>query len=312
MNQVKGIEITDKNIKYVNLGTGTYKIDGEIVNINGGYYSYQKVAVKDFNNIRLVEQNTYIENYTNGTDFISVEDYENSIQDLLSKQKIDEFENFEWNSLEDEFAYKKFKQVWQPIKKTMQSISEPIEVEVTKIKYNTGNKYIESCFFNGSDEKLDLFVYNRPNAVQDIVSECFTELGMVYEEGKNYGSTQDRKIWSNSTHSCIRYVVAFGTYVFGDGWDISYCPKGTLQDMRKRYEEDRVTLRNIIIRKYNKHFGTIDKNDFDFESLLNKLNSAYKNVENISPKKNTYQEYRNGITKIKEAIDMINSAYQTK
>lgn len=307
--KIEGIEITDKNIKYVLLDSGTYEIDGEIIEVEGGYYDKKSVGVKSFDNIKIVSQNTYIEKYTNGEIYKSVEEYETEKLNLLTKRKYLYEDEYEWESLEDEYAYRKFIQVWQPIKKTIQEISKPIVVGVKTTKYETGNKYIESCFLNGINKDFNLFIYDRPRAVLDMVSECFTELGMIFEENKDYNVTGGKKIWSNSTHSCIRYVVAFGTYIFDDGWDIRNSPKGTLEDMTSKYESDRKTLRSIIINKYNKHFGKIDQGIFDFDELLKKLNFASNLLDKVDSKQKTYDEYRSGINNLREAIEIINNSY---
>jgi hypothetical protein len=257
----------------------------------------------------LISLNTYIEKYTDGANFKTVEEYQTDRDNLLSKRTYLYDDEDKWETLEDEYSYKKFVQVWQPIKKTIQEISKPIIVGIQTTKYETGNKYIESCFFNGADKDLNLFIYNRPRALLDIVTECFTELGMIFEEGKSFGTTEGRKIWSNSTHSCIRYVVAFGTYIFGDGWDIRNSPKGTLEDMISKYEVDKKTLRSIIIGKYNKHFGKIDQGTFEFDKLLNKLNSALNLLNKVDPKQKTCNEYRNGLSSLREAIKLINDSY---
>lgn len=316
VNNIEGIDLQDENIKYVLLDSGTYKIDGEVISVSGSYYDKKAVGVKDFTDIRIVDTTTYIEKYVCGTEFKSVEDYEKEKDELLSKRKVryeyDDETTYEWESLEDEFAYRKFIQLWQPINKTIQTISDPIEVAVMKIKTESGNKYITSCFYNGTDKDKTLFQYDRPLALQDIVKECFTELGMVFQCDCNYSATNNKKIWGNSTHSCIRYVTAFGTYIFGDAWDIRNSPKGKLKDLLKQYEDDKKAIRNIIISKYNKHFGTIDSGTFDFDRLLVKLRAASTSLQKVDSKSKTYDDYRRSSNFLKEAIEMINGAYSVK
>lgn len=309
IKEISGIDISDKNIKYVLLDSGMYLIDDEVVVVDGGYYNKKAVSVKNFNNIRIVSQNTYIEKYTDGINFKTVEEYQVDRDNLLKTRKYIDDDEYKWETLEDEYVYKKFMQVWQPLKKTVQEVSEPIIVGVKATKYETGNKYIESCFLNGSDKDLNLFIYDRPRALLDTVAECFTELGMVYDEGKSYGATEGKKIWSNSTHSCIRYVVAFGTYIFGNEWDIRNLPKGTLEDMISKYESDKKTLRSIIIGKYNKHFGKINQGIFDFDELLKKLNTASNLFNKVDSKQKTCNEYRSGLNNLREAIKLINDSY---
>ena len=310
---IEGIDIEDKNIKYVLLETGTYKINDEIINVKGSYHDRKEVGVKDFTDIRIIEQNTIIDYYVCDDEIMKVENYQNKKQKLETKRQYNDYEeSYIWNSLEDEFTYKKFIQMWQPIKRTIQTISEPIEIEIKKIKVESGNKFITSRFLNGIDKDLTLFNYDKPSALKYIVSKCFIELGMIYKDKINYASTINNKIWGNSEHSCIRYVTAFGTYIFGDGWDVKHSPKGTLEELLKQYENDRKIIRGIIISKYNQHFGKIDVNEFDFDGLLSKLKSALNYIAKVDPKQKTIQDYKSGLNKIKEAIIMIESSYEVK
>jgi hypothetical protein len=309
--EADGFDFTDVNIKYVNLKSGTYQIDDEIVTVPYSYHDDNWVGVKDFNNIRIVNITEYIQKYVCGENSKSVEEYETEKVELLSHRKtIDADEGtYIWDSLEAEFNYRKFIQLWQPVKISAQTISEPIKVAVKKMQYETDNEFIKSCFLNGSDKDTSLFIYKRPEAVQKIVADCFNELGMKFEGDCSYGKTEGKKIWGNSTHSCIRYVVAFGTYVMNDGWDIRSCPKGTYNDLIKQYNNDKKALRNIIITKYNKHFGKIDQGTFEFDKLLSQIKSAQTYISNIDPKQKSYNDKQSALKRLKESIELIESSY---
>lgn len=310
--KVNAVEIEDKNIKFVLLENGCFKIDGEIINIKNPYGTLGKVAVKNINDIRYVKTTDVISNYTNGMEDMTVEEYQTKLNQLTTNRVYDEYkEEYNWNTLEDEFEYRKFKELWKPIRVQVQKISDPIEVEVVKTVYDTGNEFIKSCFLNGDSEGFNLFTYNRPEALLNIVSDCFKSLDMEFVKNINYGKTEGEKIWSNSEHSGIRYVVAFGTYIFDKEWDIgSRYPKGTLEDMQKYYDDDKNALEKIIKDKYNKHFGRIDSKNFDFELLLSKLDNALSNCCNIDSKIKTEQYRTKSISKIKECMKMINDNYK--
>ena len=306
---LKGIDIEDKNLKVVYLKSGKYLIDGEVITVES--YSEAKVQVKDVSNIKKITENKYIKEYVCGEEKLSVKQYDEQIDQLLSKRKYDGYEE-EWESLEDEFAYRKFVQTWTPIYNTKQEISEPLLVQFEKTKYDTGCQYIHNAFLNGDDKDFTLFTYEQGQAWLGITRECFEELGMEYKENANYSATNNKKIWSNSSHSCIRYVTGFGGYVFNDSWGNPRVIKGTLEDVRKIYEDDRNTIRKIIIDKYNNHFGCIDASKFDFDRLRTIISNAQRNLFDIDPKQKSYQAWQRAKDKLKEAQDMINVAYEVK
>lgn len=307
VQNAEGIEFTDKDIKIVKLNSGTYEIDGEVIEVDG--YGKQSVVVKDTYNIRKITTEKYIEKYTNGTDFISIEEYEETDIKLYDKYSSDEER---WKTLDDEFAYRKFKDVWKPIHNTAQSISEPLKVGIIRTQYDTGCKYIQNAYLSGDNKDATLFTYSQNRAWLDTLSECFTELGMTYEGDCGYNKTNNKKIWGNSTHSCIRYAVAFGTYCMSDAWGNPRTLTGTLEDMKIRYEEDKKTIRGIIINQYNKHFGRIDANNFDFDGLLSKINNCVSRLNNIEPKQKSNTDYYHLKNKLNECSDMIKVAYEAK
>lgn len=307
----KGIQIDDKNITYVKLPGGTYLVDGEIVK-NDNYISVSRVQCKNPNDIRRVTENKYIKEYVSGDVRMTLQEYNKNKYELAVECIKSENDGYtEYNSLQDEFKYRSFLADWKPIYATEQVVSEPIKVEIEHIKYDTGNKYIRSAFLNGADNEDTLYSYHQAEAWPDIVKECFDELHMEYQQGLSFSATANKKIWSNSDHSCIRFVVAFGTYVMGDTWGNPRVIKGTLQDMINQYETDKKVIRNIIIRQYKKHFGDIDAGTFDFKTLLSTLKRCGSLFSNVQPKAKTADYYWSGVKCINAAIQQIETAFQT-
>lgn len=111
---MEAVNVTDMNTKYVELDKGTWLVDGEIYN-NASYNSKVKVIVKNFENIRKVSETTYISHYLSGGDKMSVIDFNEQSLKLLTKRKLVGEDMYVWDSLEDEFEYRKFIQSWTKV-----------------------------------------------------------------------------------------------------------------------------------------------------------------------------------------------------
>lgn len=284
---LEAIEFTDKDLTIVKLhGNRNYLIDGELYTTD---YKGKQLGVANVDDIRLVTFNTITKHYTDGTTTMSTEDYANKCKQLSSKYNL---EDECWGTLEDEFAYRKFVQVWQPVKEEVQVISEPIKVEIVKTVYDTGNPFIKNTFlFSGGEGKASLFTYHRQEAIENIVKECFDSLGMKCEHKLNHHETKDKKVWSNSYHSGIRYVVAFGTYVFNDSWREKSNVIGTLENCQMWHDRDKSQLEDIITMKYKEHFGKFDEKLFDYKKLIDNLKRAEDYAKRIDVKRGSQGDY---------------------
>lgn len=291
-NQI--INLKDIGMTYIILrDSGTYLIDGKV--INKSYGDNKEVAVQNVDDIRLVTTMRITEKYTNGIKEMSVEDYNANILELNR-------EYFE--DCDEEYVYKCFIRDWKPIYRDEQRISEPIKVEIKETCYKPENKYISNCFFNGTDLNICLFKYDRYSALLDIVKKCFDKLCMEYVRGGNYKDTMNQKIWTNSDHSCIEYVQAFGTYIFSKLYKNTVPLRGTLEDMEKRYNDDYKNIRTIIVSKYNMMFGN-KNHDLDFNQVVDKLQQALEYFNKIDPKQKSIQDYRSTGMYLRDAKQLI-------
>lgn len=269
--------IKDLRVKYTELARGLYLIDGEPLEVK--QYK-EKVPFKE--TIQTVTTRNVISSYSDGENTISLQEYIDRKTELESKQRIIDDE-YIWDSLEDEFTFRKFKQLWQPIYKTIQEVSEPLIVsEDTEIVCDTGNPYITS-YFAQRNQEIDLFTYNRQAACLNTVREVFTELGMDFKGNLSYEETKSEKIWGNSTHSVIRYVTAFGRYIFNDSWDVKNT-NGRLEYLKALYEEDVKEITDIIKTGYNIHFGKYDKDLVNIEEIISKLRGLENRIRSLDVK----------------------------
>lgn len=299
---MKATNVTDLNIKYVDLPRGKYLIDGEVVDAQG------KIVVKSFDNIRKITQTTVVSHYVCGTMRKEVSDY-NAEKLRLESKREEEDGHYEWASLEDEFAYRKFIQDWTPVTTVVEEISEPLSFgEILNVKVDTGCPYIQSEFSLGND--TDLYVYHQGSAWAGITDEVFKELGMEFTAGLNYNQTANKKIWSNSTHSGIRYVTAFNTYVFDDTFKTPFNRRGTLKECMALYEADKKRIKERIVDKYKEHFGRAG--NIDHQLLLKTLRTALNLLKPDDFKKSGTLTYRTLIATVNDAIRQVKNSYETE
>jgi len=280
----KDVTIIDDNIKYISLGSGTYKIDDEIGVVDANY-SYKNIPVENENDVRLVTISKFINYYQDENENkLSVKDYESQKHDLLQPVVYcDEYGTPHWgDNIDEEYTYKKFIHTWNSIYKQVQIISEPIEVSIVNIKDSSkNNPYIVNMFLAGISErnysnkdKKTFYQYNQELARKFILSEYMKKIGFTFNSLDRYDI---KKEWSNSTHSGIRYAKAFGKYLFGKRWEKNYTPRGSLEKLEEMYISDKEGIENIIKTAYVEKFGNINELSYDFGNLLHSL----KNIRQI-------------------------------
>ena len=310
---MKAIKFEESEYYSIKLPRGTYLVDNKVVEVEG--YGNADVQVLDIENVCPISRTSIITKYVSQDEIeISASVYNKAKDELLlySTKTDEEYDGqIKWNSLDDEFAYRKFLQKWTPVYKNIEVVGDKYSFDIQHTKINTGCKYINSTYINGGDDPM-LFEYNRPKAFLDIVNYKFADLGMAYTDSVSYQQTDRKKIWGNSTHSCIRYVVAFGTYVFNDAFDVKYSPKGKLEDLLKMYNDDKQRIESQIQTKYNIHFGKVDQDLFDFDGLLKFTNIAIKSANNVEYKQKSYSEYNSLCRNLSKIKSMIEESYKVK
>lgn len=309
---MKAIKFKESDFYSIELNRGTYIVDGNIITIDG-YKS--KVQVRDINNVIPITENKIVSYYIyNGESDISIEEYHSKRDKLLSK-KIDLGDDYdtdcEWESLDDEFNYRKFISLCAPVYKVVNEYGDPILFDVVESCLNTGNKYISSDYVNGGSDPI-CFVYNRVNALEDIVKNKFDELGFEFVSDIHYTKTDNVKKWGKSTHSGIRYVVAFGTYIFGDMYNTVNNTRGSLELLKERYNKDKVDIEGIIQSKYNRMFGSFDEKRINADNLLKNLNFSKILLSKISCGKKYGSDYNLACKKINECISIVENSFLNK
>lgn len=281
---LKVISIDDLGVNIVELPHGNFLVDGEVVS-NTGYNSYNskhQIAAKNVENVRSVYTRNILVGYVPTTegitdDVLSVEGYNDFISQFRNSYTEDEDGDKDWNSLDDEFAYRKFVAQWKAKYKEETTYSEPLLIDRSHIRQDSGNPYIVAGFLTGRSD-VPLYSYNRSNAVASMLAKKFESLGMEFKEGLSYGATEGKKVWSNSTHSGLEYVAAFGKYIIGK----NLVPKtrgefkGSFEYLENIYKEDKQWIEDLIQVGYNLHF----RNSGASSVLLSEVSAGVKTCIN--------------------------------
>jgi hypothetical protein len=243
--------------------------------------------LKNIDDIRIISIAKYLVGYMYKGEEISTDDYSRMEQELLKDAPWNEYtEEFDFPSLDAEFAFRKFKRDTTALHNTKEFISEPITVgKVIKSVIDTGNPFISQRTQNA--EITDGFTYDQPAAVLSIVKEKFDELGFTYDPNLGYQETANKKVWSNPNHSVIEYVSAFGAYIFTKIYKNSSIKSrfGDLSRLNILYNQDRKLIRDTIDTYYNLSYKNIDLDNSFVVSVRNALSSINFLVSELQPKK---------------------------
>lgn len=299
MKLIDGVEVVSTGEKWVELKNGTFKINGKLYNAG---YSAIKVVVESFDDVKTYGEYSKITHYedSNGAS-LTVGEYNTQYNTLYSTE--DNGDNYE-----DVYNFQVFLNTWKSIREDYTK-TENVNVQIKKLHLDTGNVFISPEFCYGNDN-IDLYRYERKQALIQIVKDVMNSFDMVYQNNVSYGGTNNKRLYSgiDENRRGIRYVVAFGTYVFNDSWDVGNYVRTTLEKCKERYESDVKRITDMITIKHNKHFGI--ENELDTAKLLSLVSEVKNIISQIDSKKKTEQQYYNALTKAKQLYELVNGVYK--
>lgn len=308
---LKGYKITDTGECIITIQySGIYKIksSGNIFEGSG------EVKVKDFEDlVKLNPKNSTkcIRHKETGEE-LSESEYLEKEKELLSKRHYDSEEyTHNWESLDDEFNYRKFIASYERVNETFYEEEEVIVEEIKEVLLETKHPFITSKF-STQGELSDICTYNKYGAYKAILREKMKEIGAEEVPDTAFGSDTDGKLaWSNPTHSCIRYTKFAGDYLFSDGYDVKYPKTGKFEELVKEYEQDRENIRKIIHDKYLLKFGKFDeaKTPIVLQAVKD-LNNVWDYLWKVSSTKKTEDSLRRARNIVKEVKEKLNSTFE--
>lgn len=293
--KIKGyiIKDTQENIVIFDyLTLVKFKSSGVISEVKG------EVKVKDFNDlVKLnLKENVIGAQHKESGEIISHVEYLNKEKELLSFRRYDDVEEmYIWNSLDDEFNYRKFVASYQHLREKVYE-EEEILVEVVKeVLIDTGNPFISSKFSN-SGELSNICTYHRSSALMSIAEEKLKELGAERLPDQTFGSNTDGKLaYSIPTHSGIKFLKFAGSYIFtGSSFEGNNLIKvGELETLLEYYKEDEQAVRNIIQNKYLEKFGRFDESKtLVISESIKKLSNLESNIRKLNVNKKSSNDHR--------------------
>ena len=311
---LKVISIDDLGVNIVELPAGTYLVDGEVVS-HGGWNSYNtkhQISIKDVENVRSAYTRNILVGYVPTTegitdDVLSVEGYNDFINQFRNSYTEDEDGDKDWNSLDDEFAYRKFVAQWKPKYREETTYSEPLLIDRSHIRQDSGNPYIVAGFLTGRSD-VPLYSYSRSNAVASMLAKKFESLGMEFKEGLSYSQTEGKKLWSNSTHSGLEYVTAFGKYIIGK----NLVPKtrgefkGSFEYLENIYKEDKKWVEDLIQVGYNLHFRNEGASTVLLGEVYNGLKTCINYVNTLDVKVKSETSKRSALMQLNKLLESVN------
>lgn len=271
--------IKDMGIKHATLNAGRFVIDGEGVLLT----KTTQVAFRD--TIHRITESKVISHYENAQGVkMSVEDYESSMKPLTGSGTYDGY-TWHFEDIDDEYTYKKFVHTWCPIYRIVEETSEVIPTISADILLNSGNDFIIPMFTVGSSA-TELYELRRSEAQWNSLHKVFKSLGFEYHTDTHYQETAQKKIYGGKD---LRFITAFGTYIFGDWIKKSPVYRAKLEDCIRVYNSDKEEIVNRVQDLYKKHCAAFDSSGLNYKLILTNLELAYNKLCEIDEKKSSAQ-----------------------
>lgn len=236
---------------------------------------------------------------------MELSEWQKKISELTTS--VDEDGCFE--DIDQEYEHKKFTKKWNAFIYEQVEEVVNVEIEVSKvIQFDTKNPHIEAHFSFDDDREKAMYTYHRQSAILIMVNDFFKERGFQFQANAQYEATKNKKIYGYS-NTGLRYLVAFGTFVFsGDGEKLVSVPntyQGTLEACTLRYNSDIEDITKYLTDYYNRHFGAhININKLSLCKVLYELKSIKNRVETLEVKKTSCSDKRITTKTLNELIDL--------
>ena len=205
----------------------------------------------------------------------SVESYQSEKNELLvgATEDSEYSDCYSFSDLDKEFAYRRFLKTWTPVYNEVHIEKEPVTVELTEVRTDSGDPDIRSLWnAPGMDAKCHLYSLDR--------------LAISVREFKAYCETHELTYTlGGGSHSGIRFARIDGKYLGFDDMDYSRGSlfTGTLEQCKQ--EKERLQKRvetgvKLFVAKYRTKPGLKNAGD-----MLDDLDTILSMVSNISPMK---------------------------
>lgn len=246
--------------------------------------------------IELVKKTSPVDYYKNKAgEIMSAEDHEIKSNELYKAD-----EDGCWESLDDEFAYKKFSQEWSAVYK---DVIEYIPILMTLLYGNVKSEFEDILPIYFLTEKVDGELFQWTPDFRQYVMDVAKKYGFVdagFDVG--YNATKGRK-YSFSRRENIEYLTVNGSYASALYESSSLRIKtrmGTYEELAKARESAVAMIDSYFAREYQK---TNESKINNIGAVVSKLASIGDAVRKIDPKMKSYSEKRFALGQITNLIE---------
>lgn len=274
-----------ENTILVHLDRGDWMIDGKPCVING--YPGEDVVVEKIDDIRRVNTTHQVTHYLADDKIVSLTEY------AELKAKLTHPDDGWWPSLEEEYQYRKFFELYKPVKQVTEIIGDPEKVDLQIIE-DTGSKFITHPHYY-SKKSPGFYVYHRHDAMWNLLKLTMTKLGVRrVDDSISYNGTT-KSTWCGDG---LRFSKAFGQYI---------CPnylkdikpdsviRGDLKTLKDQLAKDSRCLVQHITAKYN----LVNNNSsLNLSKIVSDISQLETLIRRVVSKKSTEDTYRLVLHKI--------------
>lgn len=291
MNTIKCLNVDD--VYLMKLPQGTFLVDGEVVTVGYGGLEIQCVS----NEIIPISQTRIKTHYENAEGVkMTPERYEAELDEVRERGKYDDDFGWDFDADEDLIIHRRLMREWSACYRDAIQYGDPIPIESKPITMDTGSEYIKPVL-GFKENRNGVYIYNKAGFCMDKMRSLFTDLGMTFGGNLNHESTSGKKVWGNSDHSHMRYVTAFGTYIFSEKYSGS--SYGELNSLKAEMKHNGEEIERIIRSKYALHFNGAS---IDSEKVLSEMKTLVRVMYEIEPKQKSSLKMSNAIGMINKII----------
>lgn len=283
--KVEVIHLTEEDCYLVKLGNTGRHFEVSGLRLQGCPGSVTVKSLDEITCYRTIPR--IITHYENNGTTMSIIDYKNSVDELLSKGE-DQYDAYVFDNLDDEYRYKKFTRDWCPVYSESYEEIAPLEFVISEIRTNSGDPDIISLWNSPTlcDNKLYSFDRHRFSL-------------------KYFQFLCDRKNLENSvpSHSGLRYAQINNKYIFDSTFDWSKHQDyiGTLEQCKQEKQK----ILEGIERTIDINTKSKDAELLDAAGVLAALYKIRNYVGDIIPTSKSRTSYSLSINSINSLIKMI-------
>jgi hypothetical protein len=279
---------------------GTFVINDKITITNESYgtheYELHALPIK----VTKKKATSTITHYVNSDRIIiSVNDYNKKLKELMAKG-YEGNDDYEFDNLDDEYAYKKFVKTWE-VQYEHKEIDEIVPFNVNGLIYSEYKEIIPLYQLGG---EIDNPICNMLISPQEALKEICKELEIEFYKDEEKISTKGHYI-QNASHSGIKYAKMNGNYIFTkESYEKACSFRGTYEECvakLKEYKGDiKKIIKNILFVEENKLVSKSER-----KILIQELTDIYDRLYKVESMRKTQAVLSNAINKLKTTIQSL-------